>query len=68
MNVDWLLQEGCVNHAEACLADAKLCALQVTLLPAKTCVVDLDRDQLLAFVRTHTKFYEVPHYAQTYCN
>ncbi|KAI0210189.1 Spatacsin [Lamellibrachia satsuma] len=51
-------KEQCLRHAEHCVKQARLVALQVHLLPTRAQVLHLSPEGVKAFVTTHHKFYE----------
>ncbi len=52
-------KENCLRHAEQCVKQARLVALQLHLLPTRQHVINLDSKALTAFMNKHTKFHEV---------
>ncbi|XP_072050240.1 spatacsin-like [Amphiura filiformis] len=51
-------KDNCLRHAERCIKQARLVALQLHLLPMRKKVVNLDTNAVAEFVTQHPKFYE----------
>lgn len=54
------VKESCYRHAETCVAQARLVALQIQLLThgSKTLVINLSKPQAVSFIHNHPTFYE----------
>ncbi|XP_038076708.1 spatacsin-like [Patiria miniata] len=51
-------KDNCLRHAEQCIKQARLVALQLHLLPTKTQVMNLDSKALGTFMMKHQRFHE----------
>ncbi|XP_033634267.1 spatacsin-like [Asterias rubens] len=59
-------KDNCLRHAEQCVKQARLVALQLHLLPTKQHVINLDSKALTSFMNKHTKFHEALIVADAY--
>ncbi|XP_022104683.1 spatacsin-like isoform X2 [Acanthaster planci] len=59
-------KDNCLRHAEQCVKQARLVALQLHLLPTKAQVINLDSKALAAFMTKHQRFHEALIVADAY--
>ncbi|ESP01289.1 hypothetical protein LOTGIDRAFT_157467 [Lottia gigantea] len=50
------VKDSCVRHAQQCIRQARLVALQIQLLPSSIVVINLTTEQLTEFIQHHPKF------------
>ncbi|XP_013406016.1 spatacsin isoform X2 [Lingula anatina] len=60
------LKEDCLRHAQSCVKQAQLVALQMHLLSSGTKVINLHTEDVTKFITTHNKFYESYIVAEAY--
>nr|XP_054756524.1 spatacsin-like [Lytechinus pictus] len=52
-------KDNCLRHAEKCIKQARLVALQIRLLPVRSRVINFEPAEVTKFVTQHPKFHEV---------
>eukprot|EP00057_Strongylocentrotus_purpuratus_P009516 XP_011663990.1 PREDICTED: spatacsin [Strongylocentrotus purpuratus] len=52
-------KDNCLRHAEKCIKQARLVALQIRLLPVRTRVINFEPAEVTKFVTQHPKVHEV---------
>ena len=53
------VKEDCVRHAQRCVRQARLAALQLHLLTTPHRVINMNKEEVGVFVSNHPKFWEV---------